>query len=113
VKFSFVWTVCTVVAFVAFVNDGPWLAVALGAYTLAWLSYRSAIRAGSSFGYLLRLVVDLHRFDFLTAAHRRLPINLDDERRSFPLVFEALTSDPSSTAAQIPYSHPEQHESAS
>ena len=47
VRFVFVWAACTVIAIAAFMNDGPWLCVALGSYFLSWLSYRSALRAAS------------------------------------------------------------------
>ncbi len=79
VRLVYVWLFCSLVSLVALLNDGPWLAVPLLTFWLAWIAYRAAIIAASNFGEVLIQVVDLHRFDLLAKMHWPLPDKVGDE----------------------------------
>ena len=50
VKLVYIWMACTLIALAAFVNDGPWLLVALTCFLLSYVSYQGAIIAASNLG---------------------------------------------------------------
>jgi hypothetical protein len=62
-------------------DDGIWLLVPALAAVFAWLSYRNAVSAATSYGEILRVVFDLHRFLLYDAYHLSRPADLDEEQR--------------------------------
>lgn len=106
VRFVFTWLACTLIAIVALFDDGPWMAVPLCTYLLAWLNYRAAVRSATTFGEVLGMLVDLHRFDLLRRLHRPLPDTLDEERVLIPRYLDALGMEPDDDSLHLPYEHP-------
>jgi hypothetical protein len=63
-----------------------WVPSALGAVVLAYLTYRSAVSAASTFGDLVRSVFDLYRADLLA----KLGVAAPKSREVEPRIWEAL-----------------------
>ena len=61
-------------------QHGFWMAVAAVPATLAWVAYRAAVAAATSYGEALHVAFDLHHFDLLQALRLELPKTLRDER---------------------------------
>jgi hypothetical protein len=57
-----------------------WFVLPLFTLALSWISYRAAIRAALSYGRVLHMAFDLHRFDLLKSLHYPLPRNAEEER---------------------------------
>jgi hypothetical protein len=78
---------CVVLLVAAFIYMGllvplgftAWFALPLILLILSWISYRAAIRAALSYGRVLHMAFDLHRFDLLTALHYPLPRNIEEQ----------------------------------
>ena len=61
-------------------DDGIWLLIPVLAAVFAWLSYRNAVSAATSYGEVLRVVFDLYRFLLYDAYHLARPVNLNEEQ---------------------------------
>lgn len=60
VRFVLSWLAAAVVSFLLLWPYGPWLLVPLGAYGLAWMSYRGAVQAASEYGFALHVLIDVN-----------------------------------------------------
>ncbi len=69
---------------------GLWLLSALIPYTAAYLAYRGAITAGTSYGQALSAWSDLNRFALYTALHLRTPMSASDEQQQNAAVRDLL-----------------------
>ncbi|MGH3933205.1 MAG: hypothetical protein ACRDTF_24890 [Pseudonocardiaceae bacterium] len=77
----------------------------------AAVAYRGARRAAGLYAVLLHTAFDLHRFDMLTALHRKLPITPEQELSDNQSLTEFLTghspTPPPAPMLQGSYHHPE------
>ena len=78
----------TVVSLCLLYKHGWWLLVPAATLLLSWISYRGAIISAFSYGLGIRLAVELHRFDLLTAMRLPLP-----EDRLTEVIFNRNLSD--------------------
>jgi hypothetical protein len=60
VRFVISWLLVTVISFALVWPYGAWIAVPIGAYALAWLSYRAAVHTAEEYGRTLIVLVDLN-----------------------------------------------------
>lgn len=60
VRFTVAWLLTAVLTFSLLVTHGAWLIIPLGAYGLAWVSYRGAVRAADDYGHALIVFVDMN-----------------------------------------------------
>jgi hypothetical protein len=79
VRFCVMSGLATAVSFCLLCRHGWWLLLPAATAVLAWISYRAAIICAFSYGVGMRLAVDLHRFDLLTALHLPLPRDRETE----------------------------------
>lgn len=79
VRYCMIWLLATVGALFLLLSFPGWLFVAVGTYVAAWLSYRAACGAAASYGAMLAVAIDLHRFDLLAVLRQELPESLPDE----------------------------------
>jgi hypothetical protein len=73
-----------IAAFVAIVflwHHGPWLAIALVPYGVAYLSYRGAIVVAHEYGATVCTLIDLNRFALYDSLHMQPPKSTRAERR--------------------------------
>lgn len=81
VRFCLVWLAASTGSLAILARFPAWLFVPAVFYLLAWLSYRSACGAADGYGLMLKVAIDLHRFDLLEALHVPLPPTYPDELR--------------------------------
>ena len=62
-------------------RHGWWLLVPVATLLLTWIAYRGAILSAFAYGTGIRMAIDLHRFDLLTALHLPLPADASSERQ--------------------------------
>jgi hypothetical protein len=58
VRFVVAWLEVAVITFLLLWPYGPWLALPLAAYGMAWISYRGAVRSAEDYGVALLLLLD-------------------------------------------------------
>ena len=63
-------------------RHGWWLVVPAATLLMSWIAYRGAILGAYSYGVGIKLAIELHRFDLLTALHLPLPGDRDTEVKS-------------------------------
>jgi hypothetical protein len=72
-SFVFVWLVATLVSFGLLYQYGPWLAVPLVTFVLAWISYHGCVAAARAYGQTLVWAFDLYRFALYEQLRIELP----------------------------------------
>jgi hypothetical protein len=78
-RFCVNWLVATVVSLVVLLPYGAWLFLPLLPFFAAWAAYRGAISSAISYGEMVAVSIDLHRFDLYQALRLRLPNNYQEE----------------------------------
>lgn len=90
-KLVYVWGLCTLIGLVAYIDDGPWLAVPVVTMVLSWASYEAAVLAAENYGAAIVRLVDLYRFDLMVQLHGPLPNDLKEERKVNALLWASMT----------------------
>jgi hypothetical protein len=103
VRFCVMSGMATAVSFGLLCRHGWWLLAPAAALTLAWISYRAAIVSAFSYGAGIRVAVDLHRFDLLTALHLSLPTDRQTEVKSNLILSEFFRQ---GRPENLQYQHP-------
>jgi hypothetical protein len=80
-RLSVTAAVTTVIAVALLAHAGWWMLLALVPATVAVLAYLGAVQAAVSYGGVVQVAFDLHRFDMLTALHLDLPADSTAERK--------------------------------
>lgn len=94
VRLSFVNFMGSIAAVVFLWPVGLWALVALVPYGLAYLFYRGAVVAASSYGIAMGAVVDLNRFALYERLHLALPADTKRERQANAVLEKVLNFDP-------------------
>jgi hypothetical protein len=97
----------TGISAVLLLGDDWWMTVPLATGLLAWIAYRAAVQAAVSYGRLLYVAFDLHRFDMLRGLHYRLP-DRDSELTFNQALSRFLRGDIRNLPAEFPYEHPDE-----
>lgn len=72
-------------------HHGPWLAIALVPYVLAYLSYRGAIVVAHEYGAAMSTMIDLDRFALYDYLRLPRPKDTAEEQRTNPGLVELLS----------------------
>ena len=88
-------------------GDGWWITVPIATAVLAWVAYRAAVQAAVSYGRMLYVAFDLHRFDMLQGLHYPLPdrtteVAFNEDLSAF------LRGEIDTLPTRYPYEHPDQ-----
>lgn len=117
VRFCLIWLITSACSFALLVRFPAWLFLPAICYVLAWLSYRSACGAADGYGLMLKVAIDLHRFDLFKAMHLPLPATYSDEVRQNHALMQIVEGSHlrsrKSSLKKFVYRHPEDHESGS
>jgi hypothetical protein len=115
-SFVFVWLVATVSSSVLLISSnssGPWLAIPLVTYMLAYVSYLGSLAAARAYGQTLVWAIDLYRFALYEQLHIALPATHREELKSNERLVRFLRGrwlayeDHLPRPAPPPYRHPE------
>jgi hypothetical protein len=103
-RFCAVLVGCALAAAVMLWRYPLWMAGFIAAALLAArLAYRATVAAAETYGLMIGLAFDRHRFDLLAALHVPLPPDSVTERRANTLLTARLLGD---TAIDLRYDHP-------
>lgn len=105
VMFTWVWCVSTVISVPLLIAHGAWLAVSLGALTLAWASYRGAILAARRYGETLVWAMDLYRFDLIEQLRFQPAPTRGQEPEHNRIIMLAIAGSGDREAANLEYVH--------
>ncbi|MEU8817874.1 hypothetical protein [Actinoplanes sp. NPDC048796] len=83
-----------------------WSAVPVALLLVAGVSYRGARIAAQRHGVVLAAAFDLHRFDMLSAMHRRLPRDAREELAENAALTSVLEGEPAIRQRPWKYAHP-------
>jgi hypothetical protein len=92
-RFVLVWLVATAFTIPMLASHGPWLLLALGTYTLAWLAYRGGVHAARGYGETLVWTIDLYRFELVKQLRFPLPATHQREKDLNGMINTLLTGD--------------------
>lgn len=106
VRLVYAWAVAMAISLPLLFDDGPWLVLPAVCFAMSYLSYRGSLLAAESFGSVLVLVVDLHRFDLIEKLRWPLPESLSTEIDQTQPLWSVLSGDASPTAEETAYVHP-------
>ncbi len=81
-RFTATFVLAAVVSAPLLGGHGPWLAVSVGAFGLAWVSYRSTVAAASAYGSALEAAFDLTHLELRKTLHLSWPASRKEERES-------------------------------
>jgi hypothetical protein len=93
----------TLVAIAFLWHHGPWLAIALAPYVIAYLSYRGAVVVAHEYGAALCTIIDLDRFALYDSLRMPRPGSTKAEQSTNKQLMELLRQN---QKVDLPYAYP-------
>jgi hypothetical protein len=107
VRTAFLALVASLLTLVVMWRHGLWMLLAIGPYTVGYLSYRGAAVIAQEYGTALTVLLELNRFTLYERLHLKRPDTAGEERKAGVVLSKMFSYD---ETAEVRYVHPARDE---